>query len=207
MEPMHVISLGAGTQSTVMLLMACEGLIDPLPTAAIFADTGWEPSAVYEHLSWLESVSSIPIHRVQASNLFDDMMAAENPGRGRGYAYSEIPTFAYSTRPKTKGKKFMGKRQCTQQYKIKPIRREVRRLLGMGVRGNPPQGAAVQWIGISTDEWIRQKDSQVQYIVNRHPLIEAGMSRTDCVAWFAERYPGRNLSKSSCVGCPFHSDR
>ena len=45
-EPMHVISLGAGTQSSVMLLMAGEGLIEPLPTAAIFADTGWEPQAV-----------------------------------------------------------------------------------------------------------------------------------------------------------------
>ncbi len=32
------------------------------------------------------------------------------------------------------------------------------------------------------------------------------MSRTDCVAWFRERYPGRPIAKSSCVGCPYHSN-
>lgn len=203
---MEVISLGAGTQSTAMLLMACEGQITPKPAAAIFADTGWEPNGVYEHLAWLEEVSDIPIYRVQVSNLFDDMMSKENPGRGRGYAYSEIPTFAVSTRGKNAGKLMMGKRQCTQHYKIYPIRREVRRLLGYGVRGNPRPGAASQWVGISTDEWYRQTDSKVQFIVNRYPLIELGMNRQDCIDWFHERYPGRTLAKSSCVGCPFHSD-
>lgn len=206
-EPIEVISLGAGTQSTVMLLMACEGTITPKPAAAIFADTGWEPQGVYEHLAWLEAVSTIPIHRVSAGNLFDDMMQEENAGRGRGYPYSEIPTFALSTRGKNAGKLMMGKRQCTQHYKIYPIRREVRRLLGYGLRGNPPAGAAVQWVGISKDEWHRQSDSRVQFVVNRFPLIELNLTRQDCIDWFAERYPDRELSKSSCVGCPFHSDR
>ena len=50
---MHVISLGGGVQSTVMLLMAEREEITPLPSAAIFADTGWEPEYVYQHLSWL----------------------------------------------------------------------------------------------------------------------------------------------------------
>ena len=54
MEQMHVISLGAGVQSTTMLLMAARGEIEPKPKYAIFADTGWEPRAVYQHLEWLE---------------------------------------------------------------------------------------------------------------------------------------------------------
>lgn len=45
-----VISLGGGVQSSVMALMAAEGLIKPMPDFAIFADTGWEPAGVYRHL-------------------------------------------------------------------------------------------------------------------------------------------------------------
>ena len=52
----HVISLGAGVQSTTLYLMASQGLITPTPVAAIFADTGWEPPAVYAHLSRLSAI-------------------------------------------------------------------------------------------------------------------------------------------------------
>ena len=51
----HVISLGAGVQSTTMALMAAHGLLTPMPIAAIFADTGAEPEPVYDHLDWLSS--------------------------------------------------------------------------------------------------------------------------------------------------------
>lgn len=44
-----IISLGAGVQSTTMALMAAAGELEPMPDAAIFADTGWEPKAVYAH--------------------------------------------------------------------------------------------------------------------------------------------------------------
>jgi len=59
-----VISLGAGVQSTTMALMAAHGEIAPMPDCAIFADTGWEPRAVYEHLAWLRSpgVLPFPVH-------------------------------------------------------------------------------------------------------------------------------------------------
>ena len=52
----HIISLGAGVQSTVMYLMAALGRLEPTPEAAVFADTRWEPAHVYQHLSWLESL-------------------------------------------------------------------------------------------------------------------------------------------------------
>ena len=42
---------------------------------------------------------------------------------------------------------------------------------------------------------------------NIWPLIEMGWNRNDCQKWFSANFPGRNLAKSSCVGCPFHSDR
>lgn len=57
---MRIISLGAGVQSTTMALMAAHGAITPMPDCAIFADTGWEPIAVYDHLRWLMSPNVLP---------------------------------------------------------------------------------------------------------------------------------------------------
>jgi 3'-phosphoadenosine 5'-phosphosulfate sulfotransferase (PAPS reductase)/FAD synthetase len=72
----HVISLGAGVQSSTMALMAARGLIKPMPDCAIFADTGAEPEAVYRHLDWLEDQLPFPVHRVSAGNLADEIMGA-----------------------------------------------------------------------------------------------------------------------------------
>ncbi|MFE4216255.1 hypothetical protein [Streptomyces sp. NPDC056844] len=62
-----------------------------------------------------------------------------------------------------------------------------------------------QWVGISTDEFHRAKDADVKYMRNRHPLIDLGWSRTDCVRYLTSL----NLAdtpKSSCLGCPFHGN-
>ena len=52
----RVLNLGAGVQSTTLLLMSIRGEIAQLDHA-IFADTGWEPKAVYQHLEWAEAAS------------------------------------------------------------------------------------------------------------------------------------------------------
>ena len=52
---MKIISLGAGVQSTTLALLAHHKEIEP-PDYAVFADTGWEPEAVYKHLDWLEVI-------------------------------------------------------------------------------------------------------------------------------------------------------
>ena len=62
-EPaMTILSLGAGVQSSTMALMAEEGAFGKKPDAAIFADTGWEPKPVIEHLKWLQTKLSFPVH-------------------------------------------------------------------------------------------------------------------------------------------------
>ena len=73
---LHIISLGAGVQSTTMALMAARGEIAPMPNCAIFADTGAEPLAVYRHLDWLEGVLPFPVYRVSAGNLRDEIVGA-----------------------------------------------------------------------------------------------------------------------------------
>jgi hypothetical protein len=47
---LRLLSLGAGVQSTAVLLLACDGVI-PCFDHALFADTGWEPRQVYENLA------------------------------------------------------------------------------------------------------------------------------------------------------------
>lgn len=60
----HIISLGAGVQSSTLALMAVHGEITPMPDAAIFADTQAEPQSVYKWLDWLEMQLPFPVHRV-----------------------------------------------------------------------------------------------------------------------------------------------
>lgn len=193
--PLHIISLGAGVQSTTMALMAAHGEITPMPDCAIFSDTGWEPQAVYEHLQWLMSPNLLPfpVYVVTAGNIRTDTIAKTN---STGQRFASIPWFTRAV----DGTAGMGRRQCTKEYKIRPLQRKVVELLG----GRPKAGASV-WVGISTDEAQRMKDSRVQYIVNRFPLYDARMNRGDCLAWIARNgYP--QPPKSSCIGCPFHAD-
>ncbi len=70
-----VISLGAGVQSSTMALMAANGEL-PKPDCAIFADTGYEPKAVYRYLEFLKKVLPYPIYNVSKGNIRDDMLAA-----------------------------------------------------------------------------------------------------------------------------------
>ena len=187
------ISLGAGVQSTTMALMAARGDIAPMPDCAIFADTRWEPIEVYEHLAWLEPLLPFPVHRVSAGNLRDNAICGVNLS---GNQYQEIPWYS------SKG---MGKRQCTNKYKIEPIAKKQRELLGCVPRQRVPVGSSEVWIGISTDEIQRMKGARNKWQVNRWPLIEAGMSRRDCLEWMRDRqYP--TPPKSSCIGCPYKTN-
>lgn len=190
---MHVISLGAGVQSSTMALMAAAGEIAPMPDCAIFADTGWEPKAVYEHLERLEKALPFPVYRVSGGNLRNDTVA---PRSKRPRRFSDIPWFTINDA----GIPGMGKRQCTAHYKIHPINRKIVELCN----GQRRKGQAHLWIGISTDEAFRLKPSRVQYIVRRHPLIDMRMNRGDCRAWL-ERH-GWDAPRSACIGCPYRTD-
>lgn len=188
----RVISLGAGVQSTTLALMAAAGEIGPMPDCAIFADTGWEPKSVYEHLDRLAKALPFPVHIVQVSNLREDVI---NNVNSRGRNFSVVPWFTKSG---------LGLRQCTGEYKILPIARKIRELLGYAPRKRIPAGSAEVWIGISTDEIQRMKDPRDKWQVGRWPLIDAGLSRKDCVKWLSEA--GWSAPKSACIGCPYHSD-
>lgn len=192
---LRILSLGAGVQSTAMALMAAHGELGPMPDLALFADTGAEPGPTYDYLRWLmsDNVLPFPVRIVSAGNIRDDMMAGLN---STGQQFASIPFFTLY-----KGKAGMGRRQCTKEYKLQPLQRAVRELLG----GKRPPGGVEMWIGISTDEAIRMKPSRVRYIVNRWPLIEKRLSRADCLAWI-ERNGYPRPPKSACTFCPYRSN-
>src|SRR6516164_9615820 len=73
-QGLRVLSLGAGVQSSALLLMSEAGEL-PRLDAAVFADTQWEPAEVYEHLDRLTAAVTIPVHRVTNGSLRADFMA------------------------------------------------------------------------------------------------------------------------------------
>jgi len=195
---MKILSLGAGVQSTTLALMAASGELGEVPDCAIFADTGAEPKSVYEHLKRLKAFVPFPIYEVQAGNIRSDLIKGTNSGGSKRFA--SIPFFL------DRGKQGIGmaRRQCTSEYKIIPINKKVRELLGYKPRQRIPNDAAEMWIGISTDEAIRMKPSRANYIKNRWPLIEKQMNRGRCIDWMDKN--GWNAPKSACTFCPFRSD-
>ena len=202
----RALSLGAGVQSSVLALMLSRtdsrlsDLGYPKPDAAVFADTGWEPKYVYDHLDWLENQLDYPVIRVASGNI------RENLKQGRtvsGHSFVDVPFYLVDK----EGKKGMLRRQCTNHYKIRPINKHVRRLAG-GKRGRPfPKNTHVEmWLGISLDEIFRMKPSREPWVKHRWPLMDLRMTRSDCVDWFSNEYPGRELFRSACVICPYRSD-
>jgi hypothetical protein len=185
-DPVHLISLGAGIQSSTMALMAAAGEIEPMPAAAIFADTTYEPKAVYEWLAWLEQHLPFPVYRAMA---YDNRRVVMEHGQ------SQIPVY---------GDRGFGKRQCTSNWKIVPIYRKCREILD-AVGKRLPDGAVTLWIGISLDEVMRMKPSQEKWIRNRWPLIDKRISRQGCLLWM-ERNDFPKPPRSACVFCPYKSD-
>lgn len=206
---LRVLSLGAGVQSTALLILSAAGMLPKLDVA-IFADTGWEPAGVYAHLDRLEREvahpAGIPIRRVSLGNIRRDAL---DPN----HRFASMPLYVKNQ----EGREGRTRRQCTHEYKLKPILREVRTLLGArpkasGVPGPVPGGRWVeQWIGISTDEAHRALSIKaLGYSQPRFPLLEPsiaeGLSRSHCEL-INERAGFPDVPKSACIGCPYHSNR
>jgi hypothetical protein len=204
----RVLSLGAGVQSSTLLLLSARGELPPLD-AAIFADTCWEPPAVYDHLAWLEEVAravGIPVIRVTAGDLRADALRSEVRGHvGDGSRAAALPYFVDGAEGEG-----MIRRQCTREYKLEPIYRAVRKLAGLSrgeVAGDKVQ--VEQWVGISADELGRIRASRDYWITLRYPLVfdlRPAWRRSDCLAWLRREYPERRVPRSACIGCPFHSN-
>jgi hypothetical protein len=201
----HILSLGAGVQSTAVFLLMREGVIKvPAETVAVFADTQEEPGAVYEHLRWLKSLEWPRILIRSVGKLGDDLRQGRNSTGGR---FTTIP--AFTTDGINVGQT---RRQCTKEYKTELIARTIRRdVIGLPA-GRPigPKMSVHQYIGISRDE-ARRTVGVKRNVESRRgwfahfPLIEMGWTRADCLRWLESRVP-HQVPRSACVFCPYHKD-
>jgi hypothetical protein len=189
---LNVISLGAGKQSSYMLLNALENKFEFYPDFAIFSDTGCEPKYVYEYFEWLKShvkqKYNFDIIVVKTGDLIKDTIDYIEGNRSR---VAQLPL-----RLDNGGGIVM--RQCTMDYKIAPLRKYLQKVRN---------GENINlWIGISLDEMERMKKSNVKYITHYYPLILKRIRIDEIVNWFklsGLKEPG----KSACLICPFHSDQ
>lgn len=189
----RVLSLGAGVQSTALLLLACHEEIEPWEVA-VFADTGGEPNYVYEHLEKLTAYAAEhgqKVVHVSNGNLLDDTLTKRSVSP---------PLWVKKADGKPGGPGFRG---CTDRYKVRPIAKWLRNY------ANVPRACTETkvelGIGISTDESTRMKDSRDPWIKHIFPLIDLGWSRDDCHAYL-NQYGWKDTPKSACTYCPYHSD-
>lgn len=201
MKEYHVLNLGAGVQSTMLYLLACQRHeCIPHIDVAIFADTGEEPQAVYRHLEWLKGIDGPEIMVRSRGRRLGDALCGWNGVRG---ANADIPAY-------TSNGGMLGRR-CSGNYKrdvvIKAIREEI---VGLKPCQRFPKADVVihQYLGLSFDEGkrvLRYKISAMNrtpWSVPHFPLWETRTARPVCKRWLKPRVPHR-VPRSACTFCPF----
>jgi hypothetical protein len=184
----YVFSTGGGVQSTACLVLAAQGKI-PYRTF-VFSNVGdkaespetiqyineiAKPYAKAHGIEWVD-VAWVD-RQGKKRDLFDDVMTNERS--------INIPAFMPGGMP--------GNRNCTVSYKIKPIAK--------WIKNNAPNCTLGK--GISTDEPHRATPSrESDGYTSAYPLIELGISRSDCLI-IAKEAGLPQPPKSSCWFCPF----
>lgn len=181
--------------------MHLDGTLPPID-AAVFADTQWEPQEVYTHLQRLQGAfedAGVPLLEVTAGNIRQDALNTSERA-------ASMPTFV-----KSETSIGMGQRQCTSEYKIKPVRKAILGLVAeelgraLDTWRNVPRGVYVEQVfGISLDEAQRMRSPHDRWSINYYPLIELGWRRDETIAYLERN--GWSAPRSACIGCPFHSN-
>jgi 3'-phosphoadenosine 5'-phosphosulfate sulfotransferase (PAPS reductase)/FAD synthetase len=189
MSQLQVLSYGGGVQSTAIILMAIDGEI-PRPDIVVFADTGSELPSTYSTVGAIHALCDqhgIPFEIVRSN--FGE--STDLPGAHDLHEwylhYARLP--------------MVGQPRCTFNFKIYPVRRFVKTLVDQ----SQPKPWVSQWLGITTDEAHRARESEVQWSESLYPLIDADLSREDCAAYISKHYPELEVSKSGCFCCPYQS--
>lgn len=175
MKQVHVLSLGAGVDSTALMVKLVEGKY-PLDFA-IFADTGAELPETYDAVRMADaylSVKGIQLITVRSKTTLVETLRTRKviPDKWR--------------------------RWQTRDKKITPIHAYYRSL------AEDDSVHVIEYIGIDAGEKRRAKPSRDTWITKVYPLIAWGMTREDCEAAILKAgLPVPH--KSSCFMCPFRT--
>lgn len=221
--PLRILSLGAGEQSTALYFMAALGEIPPIDYA-IFADTGEEPSWVYQTVKAIQDWRNPETGRPGATVLVR-WLTDENGNQVRlgdqlikqSGRFASIPAFIKHLGWFVRGGKNAqgkGRRQCTREFKTRIVEQTIRRDICGLKPGQPYKGPKItQIIGFDRSETDRVIKVQDRYnhtsgFVAEFPLWHLEWTRVDCRSFLAE-VPGwgRETHESACVFCPLVNNR
>lgn len=200
---LRMLAMGGGVQTTALLLMHLKGLLDPAPDCTAFMDLGWESEETYDNVRKLQRMSEeggLPFHWVKTESIEQALI---DGAADRSVRVNAPPFYVHSDRT---NKAAQITRECTGAYKINSMNKFIRNDLLKTRPGEQVRGRVEIMLGISTDEAHRISASRTGWIDNTFPLIEMGMSRTDCIK-FIEDYGFRVPPKSACLGCPYRSNK
>ncbi len=173
---MRLLSFGGGVQTTALAVMLCRGEIEA--EHIVMADTGGERPDTYAHVATVSDYlaahgRTLEIVRHNGSSLEDYVLNKS----------TVIPVIT---------PRGLGRRQCTAQWKIRPIKAYAR-----------ARGAKhlTMLLGISVDEIFRIKPDREKWVTREYPLVDRNLTRSDCRRIVQEAgLP--DPPKSSCFYCP-----
>ena len=198
-----------GQQSYALYLMSQHGLIEKLDYS-IFADPGREKKQTYQFLKelikWQKDKGWTPLIWDQSKNLYKDLISQSNSTNHR---FASIPLYTKND----DGTVSMLRRQCTTEYKIRVVSRNIRELHGLKSRQRWPK--TYIYFGISLDEMNRMAYPDRTNVVHVYPFCgyqadknglkptdHQRMTRNEIQKWLTDN--GYQVPpKSSCTFCPF----
>jgi len=168
----HVLSYGGGVNSSALFFYILQKKL-PLDIV-IFADTGEETKETYNAVNRMKSCC-------KKANV-EFVTAKSDKGRLVDYYMMKkaVPSIM--------------KRDCTSKFKVAPIRKYLRGRFGK-------KETFGQYIGIAWDELHRAVISDVKYITNLYPFIDARIKRDGNQEIIDQN--NFKASKSGCAGCMF----
>lgn len=189
----HIVSFSGGKDSTAMLLRMLEEnmQVDEI----LFCDTGLEFPAMYKHIAAVEQYTGRKITIVKAKEDFEFFLTQKDVERKRSTRFIE----RYGSNHVGYGWPGPKMRWCTEKLKTQPRTRYFRELL--------KSYDIIEYVGLAADEEYRLSRKCNQRSNVRHPLIEWGMTESDCLAYCKERgfdWDGLYdlFSRVSCWCCP-----
>ena len=192
--PVRAMSFGGGVQSTAMLVLAAEKRIDY--ALALFCNVGDDS----EHPDTLAYVRDHSQPYAEAHGI--DLVTLRKTKRDGSLetVYSRVNDANESIGiPVRMSSGAPASRHCTIDFKVRLIAKELKR------RGATKDAPATVALGISIDEYHRMRsESGIPHEVLDYPLIDARISRKDCLRIVR----GAGLPappKSSCWFCPYHT--
>lgn len=198
MKRREILTYGGGIQSTTIAALIIAGKL-PRPERIVMADTGRERSLVWNYLDEVTnprlSTVGLTVERIDPTTYTRWGLTKGQSPNSEDEAVGDLLIPVYTENGKLPT-------FCSNEWKQRPVRRFLR------AQGYGPDNPVRLWFGMSLDEIMRMRTSDVKWIENWYPLTlnaETRMTRHDCLS-FLEREGWPLPPKSACYMCPHRAD-